>query len=135
MGRVFALIAAATMLMGFAAPAFAPGQVWSYDHRAKDEGSLLKIQKIGKRNGQPVYHVSLIQVSVNGFPIDVHHMPFTKEALTKSVRTKVADPGGFPEAGPSIEEWNDNKGGVFTIPVKEATELLELSMKPAGSKN
>ena len=128
MYRVIAILAAAIMLMGFQAPALQVGQVWSYDTRPKDAGSLLKIQKISQKDGQPVYHISLIGVRVGGKSIDVHHMPFTAEALNESINRLVADPGRFPDAEDAIAQWRKADGGVFTIRVKSATELLEQSL-------
>lgn len=124
---------------------YAEGQVWEYQTRPDDKGSLLKIQKIEvspefTKIG-PVYHVSIIGIHFDGLPVDgtLQHAPFSRGSLDASVTKLSASKAEFPDANGGIAEWRKAQGGVFTVTVAEAVSFAEqtmrnqMSTKPNGS--
>ncbi len=111
-------------------PEFGEGQVWAYDTREGDEGSLLKIQlveEVGPAEARAtIYHLSLIGVNAPGStePLVVMHIPISAEALEASVTEPYYGPALFPDAENGIAMWRRDQGGVFGIPLKEIAEIL-----------
>jgi hypothetical protein len=128
------LIAAATP-SGLAAapgpaPAFAPGQVWSIKSTLPTTARVV-IGRVEPWDSQTVVHVSMIDVPIPkdmpgaGQTTAIGHMPFQQSALAASVHRLLAT-GASP--APSFEsgykEWQDAKGGVFTIDVESAIKFV-----------
>ena len=113
--RLVLVLLACMLTAGFAPPdRYAVGQVWEYETRPQDTGSLLKIQKIEPYGDAKVYHISIIGLSVNGQITAIHHTPVTQEVLNASV-TRLGDQAAvFPKADEGIAEWRRAKGGVFS---------------------
>ena len=124
---------------------YAEGQVWEYQTRPGDQGSLLKIQKIEvspqfTKSG-PVYHVSIIGIHFDGLPVNgtLQHAPFSRASLDASVTKLSASKAEFPDANGGIAEWRKAQGGVFTVTVAEAVNFAEQTMRkqmsttPSGS--
>lgn len=124
---------------------YAEGQVWEYQTRPGDQGSLLKIQKIEvspqfAKSG-PVYHVSIIGIHFDGLPVNgtLQHAPFSRASLDASVTKLSASKAEFPDANGGIAEWRKAQGGVFTVTVAEAVNFAEQTMRkqmsttPSGS--
>lgn len=109
---------------------FKSGQVWAYKTRPQEKDSLLTILLVEKVDKIMVVHVRLDGLIVknyrapNGFSKEAEHIPFTVEALSKSVVKIVAqkDPLPLPEG---YSEWQRASGGAHTITVAEAVESLE----------
>ena len=87
---------------------YAEGQVWEYQTRPGDQGSLLKIQKIEvspqfTKSG-PVYHVSIIGIHFDGLPVNgtLQHAPFSRASLDASVTKLSASKAEFPDANGGI---------------------------------
>jgi hypothetical protein len=124
---------------------YAEGQVWEYQTRPEDKGSLLKIQKIEASPGftktGPVYHVSIIGIHFAGLPINgtLQHAPFSRVSLDASVTKLSSSKAAFPDANGGIAEWRKAQGGIFTVTVAEAVSFAEQTMrkqmptKPNGS--
>jgi hypothetical protein len=114
---------------------YAEGQLWEYQTRPEDKGSLLKIQKIEvllefSKTG-PVYHVSIIGFHFAGLPLDgtLQHAPFSKASLDASVTTLSSSKAAFPDASDGIAEWRQARGGIFTVTVAEAVSFAEQTMR------
>ncbi len=118
---------------------FAVGQVWHYETRAGESGSTLTIVKLDQDDTLGmIVHVYIQGVRVksrsapSGFSEVIHHMPFSKEALAKSVTEKVEQVEKLPDFMEGYEQWHEaftsGKGGIFTIPVKEAVAYIEQVM-------
>jgi hypothetical protein len=111
-------------------PAFAPGQLWSINSPQPTTTKVV-VGRVESWNGSVAVHVSLIDVPVpSGAPnagalTTVGHMPFEQSALAASVDQVLAQgvspPSGF-EAG--YREWQANKGGIFTISVAKAVDIM-----------
>jgi len=105
---------------------FAPGQVWTLSDPAFSQARLI-VDKVETWNNQPIVHVSITNIQTPaaagqspGFTT-VQHMPFTQEALRASVGTLVQAEGQpFDGFQGGYQQWQDAKGGVFTIPVGQA---------------
>ncbi|WP_408588318.1 hypothetical protein [Novosphingobium sp.] len=128
-------------LIGAAPPVthqFSEGQVWEYQTRPGDEGSLLKIQKIEPLTGmaQPerVFHITIIGVHFRAGdePQALGHAPFSQAALDASVTRLSRSQALFPDAAEGIAEWRKANGGVFTITVAAAVETVARSLQPQG---
>ena len=130
------LIAALTMFLLLAGnkaplPEYSEGQVWEYQTRPADAGSLIKIQRIEPfPAGHPtakVYHISVVGVSFGGRKqaAAIGHLPVSRETLDASVTRLATDQPTFPDASEGIEVWREASGGIFTSPIKEIVEVLD----------
>lgn len=130
---LFALLAICTMLIG-AAPArpdYAEGQVWEYDTRPGDEGSLIKIQKVegfpNPDSPDKVYHISIIGLHYRNAaaPGIAMHLPVSRKTLDASVTRLSAKRPDFPDYTEGYQIWRENNGGVFDISLAELADLLD----------
>ncbi|WP_157217555.1 hypothetical protein [Flavisphingomonas formosensis] len=134
------LLAAALLAAAPALPPgrYATGQVWEYRTRASDQGSLLKIQKIDpdgpKGIGGPVYHVSVIgfRLANPRVPAVLSHAPLTKAALDASVTRLSPLRPTFPDAVPGIVQWQQGKGGVYSVPVARIIDMFDRTTRNMG---
>jgi hypothetical protein len=115
---------------------FQAGQIWQYKTRAGEESSRLTIVKV---EAHPklgtIIHIQLKDVAIksskapDGISRVVSHLPFSEEAVDKSVTTKEKDgtaPAGWEEGyGQWKSAVDSGKGGIWTIPVSEAIASLE----------
>ena len=111
------------------APAFAPGQIWSIKSTMPTTAKVV-IGRVEPWDNEMVVHVSMIDVPI---PKDmpgagttvIGHMPFQRSALAASVNRLLATgaaPASSFESG--HKEWQDAKGGVFTIDVESAIKFV-----------
>lgn len=113
---------------------YAEGQVWTYETRPQDAGSLVKIQKIERLDNEIIYHVSLIGVRLHPpKSTELQHAPVSKQTLDASVRKQVADPGTFPDPSEGIAEWRKARGGVFTISLADIAQIVAETVPPPPS--
>jgi hypothetical protein len=112
------------------APAFAPGQIWSIKSMLPTTAKVV-INRVETWEHQVVVHVSIIDVPIPrnmpsaGRTTDIGHMPFQQSALAASVDRLLATgalPASCYESG--YKEWQDAKGGVFTINVEQAIKVV-----------
>jgi hypothetical protein len=102
------------------------GQVWRYKARKGDEDSLLRIALIESMpDGQPVYHISVINVHYGptNTPNPISHLPVSKETLDNSVIAPINSSEEFPDITEGWEIWSDANGGVFTITMAEIVDI------------
>ena len=133
-GRRLAILGLAmvalTALTGFQEPnRYAVGQVWEYQTRPGDEGSLLKIQRIERAPGRRalVYHISVIGFRLSNpdvLPV-LHHSPVSRATLDASVTRLSSSTAEFPDPSEGIAVWKRNNGGVYDIPVARIIEAIE----------
>ena len=110
---------------------YSEGQVWAYQTRPQDNGSLVKIQKIETAEVGTIYHVSLIGVHLNsGQATVLQHAPVSQQTLDSSVTVQVRDPGTFPDAEAGIAEWRSAKGGVFSISIADIADAVAQMIPP-----
>jgi hypothetical protein len=109
---------------------FHPGQVWQYKTRPHEKNSTLTILKVESLPKVGVIiHIRVDKVRLRNCtggpePDNFQHMPFTREAIEKSV-TKLAKEGDVPEFRDGYDEWRKACGGVYTITVAEAIAVAE----------
>lgn len=111
---------------------FSPGQVWSYEPRPGEGNSLLTILRIDELGKRGV----VIHVRVDGLQAhnargelvpSVEHMPFSRDALLGSVRKLVRTSASLPTLE-GLEAWQDACGGVYTISVRDAVAVMEITL-------
>ena len=134
MRRAFAIgLALLALPAGAAEPAaaeYAVGQVWSYQIRPADQGSLLRIAAIEESPVGAIYHVSLvgIKLTCRDDATEVAHLPVSAQTLRQSLTAPSSSATEFPAAEEGIAEWRMAEGGVFTISVAEIANVLEQSI-------
>ncbi|SRR6266404_3326889 len=111
-------------------PKFHPGQVWAYDSRPHEKGSTLTILKVESLPKVGVIiHIRVDKVRLRNCtggpePDNFQHMPFSRDAIERSV-TKLLEDGSVPEFHDGYEEWRNSCGGVYTITVADAVAVGE----------
>jgi hypothetical protein len=126
MARLFLTIAALFSMAAAPQPVtYSAGQVWSYNSRPQDAGSLIKIQQVEETPAGTIYHISYIGIQIRpGVMTVLQHAPVSQKTLDSSVTKQVADPGTFPEASAGIEEWRQARGGIFTITLSKIADIV-----------
>jgi len=112
---------------------FKVGQVWTYKARPGEEASTLTVLKVQTApKWSTVVHVGIRGVKVktlNGVTDVLPHLPFSEEAVKKSVIAKVSDQGPLTDFHDGYEMWSkaatSGKGGIFTITVGETVATVE----------
>lgn len=115
---------------------FAVGQIWEYQTRAGEEKSTLTIVGVEKHKKLG----TIINIYVDGLKIknahadnglshEIQHLPFSKEAIDKSVTKLIRTTKNLPDYKAGYNEWKTafdaGKAGVFTITVKESIDVME----------
>jgi hypothetical protein len=124
----------ASLALSAAGPSsrYAEGQIWEYQTRSQEVGSLVKIQKIEKLADQKVYHVSVIGVRLKkpGMSDVLPHLPVSEATLDASL-IRLSPHPNFPTLAvdEGIAEWRAAKGGVFTIPISDILNAVDEMMK------
>jgi hypothetical protein len=118
---------------------FKAGQIWKYTTRPGEEKSTLTVLKVEKYDKAGI----VIHVYVNGlkqknthvpggYSDKIGHLPFSKDALLKSVTALVSSGNKLPDYTEGYNIWKEafdsNKAGVFSITVSEAVEYVEQVM-------
>lgn len=118
---------------------FEVGQVWRYETRPNETGSLLTVVKIEDVDGAKVVHISLAGLKIEGpmaeggFVETVGHLPISEEALAGSVTELVRVSQGLPDYEEGYKQWREafdrGQAGYFTLPVSECVAAIEQAMK------
>lgn len=115
---------------------FKAGQIWKYNTRVGEENSAIEILKVEKYASEgTVIHIYVNGLKLknprrpSGFSDDIGHLPISKEALLKSVTTLVSENNKLPDYQEGYNNWKEafdnKKGSVFSITVKEAIQYGE----------
>ncbi len=112
---------------------FKPGQRWHYKTRPGEDSSTLIILKTGYYN-----HVGLVHVCVEGVDVKnpykpgldtLFHMPFSKEAMQKSVTQLISENNPLPDYIEGYNNWKKEfdagTGGFFSTQVSEALDASQ----------
>src|SRR3954466_11307222 len=115
----------------------APGQIWAYDNRSGEGASTIEILHIEPATplGE-VYFVSVKALDVHRLgrkisTTEVWPLAFTREALTKSLRTyqwsQKVDRSYFKQLDFWWREAREGRAGerTFNVPVKEALDQIQ----------
>ena len=115
----------------FATATLQVGEVWTYKTRPGEESSTVTILKREELAGKPVIHIRVDGLKVKnshapkGLSDSIPHMPFDEAALTRSLVKKLKSVEKLPDFSEGYAEWKNAKGGVFTIPLKDAVSFIE----------
>jgi hypothetical protein len=114
----------------------AVGQVWAYRARPVDEGSTLTIGRLEDLAGLgSVVHISVAGVRVKnpgvpgGFSNEIPHLPFTHAAIEASITRLVGQASVPAKFEVGYQQWQEAKGGAFSVSVAEAVDLVEQGLK------
>ena len=118
---------------------FAPGQVWTYTTRPGEQASRIIVCRVeaDPRLGQIVHiHVKGVRLknkhAPGGVSDQIGHMPYSGDALRKSVTTLESTNAALPSFEEGYREWRSafDKGGagVWTAPVSEAITGMESAL-------
>lgn len=114
---------------------FRPGQVWQYKTRPHEEKSaltVLKIESVPKLG--TIVHVRVDGVRMRNCtggpePDKFEHMPFTRDAIERSVTKLSTQKTEIPSFEDGYAEWRRACGGVYSITVAEAIAVGEASFR------
>jgi hypothetical protein len=118
---------------------FSPGQVWTYATRPGEEASRIIICRVESdpKLGEIVHiHVNGLRLknkrAPGGIGDQVGHMPYSGEALRKTL-TKLESTGAtLPDFEGGYQQWraawDDGKAGVWTASVSDAITGMESAM-------
>jgi hypothetical protein len=114
---------------------YRPGQVWHFKTRPGEENSVLTILKIesAPKIGT-ILHVRVDGVRLRNCtggpePDNFEHMPFTRDAIERSVTKLAAEKKDIPPFEDGYDEWRKACGGVYTITVAEAIAAGEVTFR------
>jgi hypothetical protein len=117
---------------GVADKKFKPGQVWSYTTRPGEPASTVIILRVDSQ----VKLGTIVHVRVEGLqahnprgelvPV-VQHMPFTRDAMLASVDRLLKSDQPLPTLD-GLERWQADCGGVYTISVSRAVDVMEKTL-------
>lgn len=116
------------------------GQMWSYKNRPQEPSSTFTVVKVESSDKLgTIVHISLQGLKVknsrhkSGFSDTVSHMPFSAKAIDQSVTKLVKENADLPDYQDGYNQWKQafdaGKGGIFTITVAEAIEVIENPLK------
>jgi hypothetical protein len=119
-------------------PSFQPGQVWTYQTRAGEEGSRVVVFKLDEHATLgTIVHVAIEGARVRnpasptGVSTGIAHLPYELEALTRSVVALEDTRTGEPELT-AYDTWKDaferGEAGIWTVPLAEAVAMMEQAL-------
>jgi hypothetical protein len=105
------------------------GQIWEYQTRKGEEKSTLTIVAIEKHKKLGTIiniYVGGLKIknsnADNGYSDEIQHLPFSRDAVEKSVTKLVGTAKQLPDYKDGYDEWrtafDNGKAGIFSITVK-----------------
>ena len=115
---------------------FKIGQVWKYNTRPEEDDSTLTILKIENyEQGDVIIHIrvdriNLYNPNVASGPWNfIGHLPFSNDALAKSVTTFERNNVILPDFSEGYNQWkqawDNSKAGYWKIELKHAIEAID----------
>jgi len=114
------------------------GQIWEYETRDSEDASTLTIvalqnhDELGGIINVFIDSVKIKNPSAENGISTIQHLPFSKEAIDKSVTKLKGKTDQLPDYKEGYNEWKKafdaRDAGVFTITVKEAVEGMEITL-------
>lgn len=110
------------------------GQRWTYKTRPQEPNSTAIILRIDCNASGAVnaVHIRLEDVDLPKGPTErqhvAPHVPMDRATLIADLRDMVGTVDPLPEF-PGYQDWLDNKGGVFTLPIAKMLDVVEPSLK------
>jgi len=116
------------------------GETWNYKTRPGEQGSILTVLRVESAPKLGVIvHVSLTGLKIrnghspSGFSGEIGHMPFSEEAIDRSVTTRIGTANALPDFEDGYREWRTGfekgKAGSFSITVAEAVGYMESTLQ------
>ena len=111
---------------------FKPGQVWTYTTRPNETSSTLTILQIDRLEIIGV----VIHIRLDGLDVynprgevihSIGHMPFTRDAILTSTSHLARTNAHIPSMG-GYQRWRQDCGGVYSIPVRAAVDVMEITL-------
>lgn len=119
---------------------FKTGQVWNYHTRVGEEQSKIYLVRIdiGKKD-ELIYHLFIDGLKIknpattSGIQGHLPHSPVSEQTLRESVTSLItSETSPLPDISEGYAIWknayDNNQGGVFSIPVKNIIEYIETSI-------
>nr|WP_298925629.1 hypothetical protein [uncultured Erythrobacter sp.] len=97
---------------------------------------MIKIQEVDQIGPEDdpmiVYHISMIGIQIPNVsdPIEISHLPVSRETLDASVTVQMSPDVEFPDYHEGKQTWAEANGGVFTITLAEIASLLRDQVAP-----
>ena len=118
---------------------FSAGQVWTYNTRAGEDSSRIIICRVEEdpNLGQIVHiHVNGLRLknqrAPSGYSDQIGHMPYSGNALRKSVSKLESTTVALPAFEEGYQQWRGafdrGKAGVWTAPLSEAILGMESAL-------
>jgi hypothetical protein len=118
---------------------FEVGQVWEYNTRKGEENSTITIVNIEENNESDIiiniYVSDLLlknPISEDGFSDTIQHLPFSKEAIEKSVTRLICKTNTLPDYKDCYDEWktafNMREASIFGNTIKETIDVIEITL-------
>lgn len=108
---------------------FQAGQVWAFktpDGQPNAKLTVLQVEDGGKIG--TIVHIAISGVAFGDGQTTISHLPFAESAVEQSVTSLDRESGPVPDFSEGYqlwrEAWEAGKGGVFTIPVAEAFDIV-----------
>lgn len=126
--------------MGTTLDKFQVGQVWKYNSRPGEDSSTLTVLMIEEyEKGDSIVHIRVDAIKLYnpnvpaGYSNSIGHLPFSHNAISKSVTQLVAENNDLPDFSDGYnqwkEAWDNGKGGCWTIDLKDAIEGIDRVMR------
>ena len=118
---------------------FKVGQRWSYKARPHEEKSYFIIVKLDHdAKLGTIVHIAMRDLkmknphSPDGISDTVEHMPFTEDAVKRSVLKLLEEKVELPNYKEGYQMWRDafdaERAGVYTITIAEAVKVMEVTL-------
>jgi len=114
---------------------FRPGQIWQYKTRSGEGQSFLTILRVESLpKVGTIIHIRVDKVRLRNCtggpePDNFQHMPFTRDAMERSVTKLEREDSKIPDYKDGYSEWHNACGGVYTITVAEAVAVGEATFR------
>jgi hypothetical protein len=112
---------------------YKPGQVWSFRSPSDQASAVLTVLRV-ETNPKlgTIVHIAFSGVSFPNGGTNVQHMPFSEQAIDKSVLTLVRENEPLPDFRDGYDQWRQafdtGRGGVFTVTVSEGFETIRTAV-------
>jgi hypothetical protein len=115
------------------------GQIWEYQTRSGEEKSTLTIVAVEKhKNLGTILNIYVGGLKIknpnadNGLSDEIQHLPFSKQAIDKSVTKLIGTAKQLPDYKDGYDEWrtalDNGKAGIYSITVKESIDITEKTL-------
>lgn len=113
---------------------FRAGQVWAFTPPAHQPHARLTVLRVEDHEKLgTIVHIAISGVSYGNGHTELSHLPFAEHALEQSVTSLERESGPVPDYAEGYTHWREafdaGEGGVFTVSVAEAFDVVVQAMK------